>query len=63
MMSDITKCSGESCHAREACMRFTIPANPEGQIWMSPPKWTFTPLCMRDVLIQCPHFLADEYVK
>jgi hypothetical protein len=37
MMSDIVKCTGESCHAREACMRFTIPANPEGQIWMSPP--------------------------
>lgn len=63
-MADITKCTGESCHVRDVCMRFTIPPKPDGQSWMSPPKWIATPLCMQGFGMKCPFFIANElYVK
>ncbi len=35
-MSDIAKCNGHACDKRTTCYRFTAPANPHWQAYLTP---------------------------
>lgn len=35
-MSDISKCTGESCEKRDTCYRFTAPVEPLWQAYLEP---------------------------